>query len=580
MKKAGFCESKFRSMLLTGTLTMAVIYIMLLCDNIIAGRFIGEAGVAAINAITPVTGVVTFASTIVSIGSGILYSREIGAMDKKRADQIYGQGLVLSLLISVVSAVLLMAGKDVYFEANGVTGEIRELAEAYFLWTPLNSALTVLFSYVSQMVYTDGDETINNVSYGLQIVGNIAVSIVLVQSIGMEGIIIGTIAGNVIGFAACIPHYFKKSNTLHFVWHLSGKDLLKIMRFSIVDASIYLCWAVMDYVLIAHVSANYGDKGLVTLALVVSVLEFSVVMDGVGMAVQPLLGVYLGEKNNTMIKRLMRDSVKAAVIEGIIASVIVFVFAKQFCQLFNVSEIGDAVLAVRVVSVSMIFCSLVSLTTSYYMLVDHIGLSTAITFLKDGLLYSLLPVIASVLWGKTAMWAAFVISPLAALVLSFLYIRLRYGKEMFPYLLHASGKEIVIFEDVLTADNCALLSSRVSDCVTEYGYSRTIANRAALFVEEIGLTVIEKNGKTKKPLLVEISLFFEGDTLALIERDSGEVFDVTDPNLKIDGLSSFVLNGLIQAHKDKAYITTTGYNRNMIRFGTTQLGFTKEDYKS
>ena len=60
MREKRFCESKFRSMLLTGTFTMAVIYIMLLCDNIIAGYFIGEAGVAAINAVTPVTGIVTF----------------------------------------------------------------------------------------------------------------------------------------------------------------------------------------------------------------------------------------------------------------------------------------------------------------------------------------------------------------------------------------------------------------------------------------------------------------------------------------------------------------------------------------
>ena len=95
MIKAGFCEKKFRSMLLTGTLTMAVIYIMLLCDNIIAGYFIGEMGVAAINAVTPVTGIITFFSTMIAIGSGILYSREIGEMNKRRADEIYGQGMIL-----------------------------------------------------------------------------------------------------------------------------------------------------------------------------------------------------------------------------------------------------------------------------------------------------------------------------------------------------------------------------------------------------------------------------------------------------------------------------------------------------
>ena len=52
-------------MLSASTLTLAIIYIMLLCDNIIAGLYIGTAGVAAINAITPVTGIVSFFSTII-----------------------------------------------------------------------------------------------------------------------------------------------------------------------------------------------------------------------------------------------------------------------------------------------------------------------------------------------------------------------------------------------------------------------------------------------------------------------------------------------------------------------------------
>ena len=104
MKKSGFCEIKFRSMLFTGTLTLAVLYIMLLCDTIIAGYFIGEKGVAAINAVTPVTGIVTFLSTVIAIGSGILYSREIGAMNKRRADEIFGQGLILSIAIAAFSA--------------------------------------------------------------------------------------------------------------------------------------------------------------------------------------------------------------------------------------------------------------------------------------------------------------------------------------------------------------------------------------------------------------------------------------------------------------------------------------------
>ena len=569
MIKAGFCEKKFRSMLLTGTLTMAVLYIMMLCDNIIAGFFIGEKGVAAINSITPVTGIVTFFSTVIAIGSGILYSREIGEMNKRRADEIYGQGMILSIAIAVFSALALALCRDVYFRANGVTGEIYELASAYYQWTPLNAALSVMVNYLTQMVYTDGDETCNNISYGFQIGGNIVLSVLLARFLGMVGIILGTIIGNVLGLLAIIWHFFKKSNTLHFVWHFSWKDLLQCVRFSIVDAAIYLCWAVMDYVMIGHVSARYGETGLITLAVVVSLIEFSVVMDGVGMAVQPLLGTYLGEKNHVLIRRLMNAATKAAIIEGVIANILVFAFARQFCGLFGISE-GVALLpsihAVRIVSFGMVFCSVFSLTTSYYMLVNHVALSAAITVLKDGFLYSVLPLLASVLFGENGIWVAFAVTPALALALSFLFIRYHYGAARFPYLLEKTKTEIIVMDDTLTSDGCARLSEWTQAAMQEHGYSARVASRAALFTEEIGLTILEKNATGRKPILIEISLLFEDGSALLIARDSGEVFDLTDPDQAISGLSSFILSGLMEAHKEKAYLTTTGYNRNMIRF--------------
>ena len=569
MKKSGFCEIKFRSMLFTGTLTLAVLYIMLLCDTIIAGYFIGETGVAAINAVTPVTGIVTFLSTVVTIGSGILYSREIGAMNKRRADEIFGQGLILSIAIAAFSASALALGRELYFRANGVTGEIYELASAYYRWTPLNAILSVTVNYLTQMVYTDGDETCNNISYGCQIGGNIILSVLLARSLGMAGIILGTILGNVLGLLAICWHFFKKSNTLHFVWHLSWRDLLDSVRFSIVDAAIYLCWAVMDYVMIGHISARYGETGQITLAVVVSVIEFSVVMDGVGMAVQPLMGTYLGEKNHVLIRRLMRAALTAALIEGLIANVLVFIFAKQFCALFGIAG-GAALLpsvrAVRIVSLGMTFCSVFSLTTSYYMLVNHVGLSVAITVLKDGLLYSTLPLLASALFGETGMWAAFAAVPALALALAFLFVRLRYGAARFPYLLENADTKILVLDDTLTKESCVRLSQQVESVMREQGFSSRTANRAALFTEEIGLTILEKNAAEKKAILTEISLLFEGDSVLLIERDSGEIFDLTDPDQAISGLSSFILSGLMEAHKEKAYLTTTGYNRNMMRF--------------
>ena len=566
----GFCEKKFSSMLISGTFTKAVMYLMLLSDSIIAGYFIGEAGVAGINAITPVTAIVTFFGDLVSTGVGIVFTREIGAMRKKRADEIYGQGLIVSIGLGLISALLILVLRNAYFNLSGITGEILEKALQYYSLVPINAFLTIVIFYLEQMVYSDGDELCNNICYGFQIGGNIICSVILTRFLGMKGIILGSVIGNSLGIITCLWHYFRKENTLHFVWHLSFRDFLLTSRYSIVDSSVYICWGLMDYVMIGFVSGRFGQSGQITLAVVVSLIEFGVVMDGVGMAMQPLIGTYYGEKNHRLIRRVMKSGILAAIVEGLVATALIWIFARQFCGLFGIKSgeaLAPSITALRIVSLGFVFCSLVSLTTSYYMLMDRIGMATCIACFQNGLLYILLPILGATLFGFNGMWAGFVAAPMLALSAAMLFVRLKFGKDNFPFLLKDMETEIEVLDDTLTPQNAAALSERVGNILKDHKYPETTATRASLFVEEIGLTILDMNRKSRKPVLVELSLFFKPDSVLVILRDSGLLFDITDPDLRIKGLSGFVLNGLMKAHKEeKAYLVTTGYNRNMIRF--------------
>ena len=562
-------------MLSTSTLTLAIMYIMLLCDNIIAGKYLGTVGVAAINTVTPITAFVGFASNIISIGSSIIYSRMIGEMKKRRADEIFGQGLLISIGLSVGTVLFLVLGRDLYFSVNHIDRAIYSLASEYYRWTPLNAVLAIMNSYLAKLVFTDGDETNTNISYIVQIIGNILFSILLARQYGMVGIILGTIIGNILGTIVLFRHFFQKSNTLHFVWHFSLSDMVLAMRYSIVDAVLYFCFAAMDYILIDFISEYLGRTGEITLAVVVSLLEYDIVLDGIGMAAQPLIETYLGEKNHEMVRRLMRIATKAAIVEGLVSNALIFIFARQFCFLFGIKggvELYSTIHAIRIVSGGLVFCSLLCLMSAYYLVVEHIALAVWIIVFKDGLLYAFLPIVGALLFGENGIWAAFAVAPLIALVIIILQIRLHYGKEMFPYLLKSNGVEVVIFEDKLEPETCSGFSELIDMELVKRNYSKEISNRVALFAEEILLTALEKNKHQRKKLLVELSLLFEKDAIHMIERDNGEIFDNTNQNMKIEGVSSYVLNRMMTIHQEKVYLTTTGYNRSMLQFSAENKG--------
>ena len=556
-------------MLLSGTFTMAVMYLVLLCDSIVAGYYIGEAGVAAINAITPLSGVMMFFGDIVSIGASTIYAREVGAMRKRRADEIFGQGLIVSLAVGLLLAAAFYLIRGVYFSANGTTGEILKYSLEYYRFLPLNAFLTVFVYFLEQMVYSDGDELCNNICYAFQIGGNIVFSVILTKRLGMTGNILGCVIGNGLGILVCFWHFFRKSNTLHFVWHLSFRDFLLTSRYSIVDASLYLCWGLMDYVMIGFVSRHYGTPGLVALAMVNSLIEFSAIMDGVGLAMQPLISTYFGEKNHQLIKRVMKAGIKAALIEGAVATVLIFGFARQFCALFGVTggaSFAPSIAAVQIVSLGLTFCSAASLMTSYYMLIDHIGIATGFTCFQYGLLYVVLPMLGSSLWGINGVWAGIAIAPVLTLICTLLFVALRFGRDNFPFLLGSMRSEIVVMDDVLTAESAVDLPKHVRRCMLAHQYAPAKADNAAQVIGELVSCMIQKNRHAKKKVLIELSLFFEDASVQIIERDSGELFEFVASDAPGGDMSDRTPDGQIEAQREGAYLVTTGYNRNRIQY--------------
>ncbi len=163
------------------------------------------------------TAIVTFFGDLLSTGVGIVFTREIGAMRKDRANEIYGQGLILSVGIGLLSAFMIFALQNVYFSVAGITGDILKHALEYYRLVPINAFLTIVIFYLEQMIYSDGDELCNNICYGFQIGGNIIFSVILTRFLGMTGIILGSVIGNSLGILTCFWHYFRKENTLRFV---------------------------------------------------------------------------------------------------------------------------------------------------------------------------------------------------------------------------------------------------------------------------------------------------------------------------------------------------------------------------
>ena len=94
---------------------MGMEYLVLLSDSISIGNIFGEAAIAASNLVSPIFSVAVFVSSLISIGTSVLYAYEIGKFQKDRADRLFGQGVILALASGITLFLPAFLGKNCYF---------------------------------------------------------------------------------------------------------------------------------------------------------------------------------------------------------------------------------------------------------------------------------------------------------------------------------------------------------------------------------------------------------------------------------------------------------------------------------
>lgn len=561
-----FCTQKFKTLLLTASVSTGIEYIMLLSDTIIVGNIFGEAAIAASNMVVPLFSFVVFVSTLISCGTSALYSYKIGEFKKDEADRLFGQGVLVAVLSGGVLFLLAAFGGNAYFGFMDSSQAVEVYAREYYQYYRFVVLLYPIYAFLIDMVYADGDELISNLSYIFQVGVNIPASVILCKKIGVGGASLGTLIGTVLSMVILLLHFLRKQNSMKFVPHISAKDMVCVARHGLLDSSIYLFWGIAFFVANRFVIARFGAYYLPILSVIISVIEMTIVFDGVGQAMTPLVTVYRGEKNTTGIRKVMRLAGKAAALEGVAASFLLFFFGKYAARLLGVTDPAMQELcatAIRFVCPFLICSSVLFLLTSYYLLMEKHTLALLITAVKDCFTVVCLMVLGGVLFGLNGVWAGLGLAPLFSAAMTYGIVCARYGRGIFPLLLPKGEYEIEDFDLLLTEQNIMKLRDAVEKVLREKQIDQRTISRIMLLTEELEMLVMSKNPGRK--IMAECTLMIGAD-IQLIFRDNGVLFDITDEDSAISSMRSYVVARMMIYQKRKRHLVTTSYNRNVFHF--------------
>lgn len=559
-------SKKYYSMLLGGTLSMMMSSFMVMSDSLIAGAVIGPNAVAGVTLVTPLHSFAVFIGTLFSIGIPILYSKEMGRFNKKGADKVFGFGVLMTITVGIIMFVVISLLGDTFFQSSSPDKEVLLNAKNYLFWMRLTILVMPLQMLLSEAVNGDGDEFISATANVVQGVGNIILSIVLSRFFGIRGIGFASFSFYLVSMFILLIHFGRKRNSLHWNLYFSFDLLKKVVRYSMIDSSSFLYISILTAAFNAFISHQFGSKYLILASVISLSREGQLLFDGIGEAVCPIFGVYVGEKNHKGLRASYALANRTAIVEGIIVTVGLMIVAPFVPRFLNVTDPVMArwiIIGVMLIAIGSTFTSLLYLLTSYYLTIDQIKIGVIVCAMRDVVFSVLLGVALGKIFGVAGMFAGLGIAPAVAFGLCMLVIRIRYGKKNCPLLLSKvpGHKNITNFEISVEPKKIISLQQDVESLLKDNKVDTLTINRVKLLIEELYMLIWEKN--EEKPVLGEMTIYIDPDQIRIISKDNGVLFDISEEDVDVTSITSYLVSAYMEKlGENRQYLTTMSFNRS------------------
>ena len=562
-----FLSSKYCSMLFSGTVLMVLTALMGISDTLIAGILLGEDAVTGICLALPLFSLASFFAVCFSYGVPILYAGKIGAFRQEEADRCFGTGLSVAFAIGILMFLAISLWGNTYLQLFETDAAVVQSAAEYLFWMKYAVLLLPLNELLDGMVFADGDEHITLAANLVQGLSKMALSVVLCRNMGPRGLALASFLSFAASVLISCSHFLRPGNTLRVNLAFSPAILRDILRFGVVDASTHLFAAVFIAVLSFFVTVRFGEEMLILLSVVTLFKQGQIIFEGIGEAITPILSVYLGEKTFPGVRNVWKMARWSMWLESFLSTILILAAAPAIVELLGVEDPMTALYAVwglRLLSLTLVFTCRLFLDSSYFILVERIGLGVFDSLLRDLLPALPLAVLGGLIGGVYGMFAGLMIAPPIGYLLSVLYICRRYGRENYPlFLAHQEhGRRILLYEFRLTPEAVVRVRDEIGEALRENGCPEKQVVRTMLIFEELFMLIRDCNpGKT---VLAECALEI-GEVIRMITKDNGRIVDLTDTDHRVGSLREYIISNVLEAYTTcRVHQLALSYNHNAL----------------
>ena len=431
-------------LLITMSLPMIASMLVQAMYNIVDSIFvaqIGEEALAAVSMAFPIQSLIIAVSTGTCVGVNALLSRSLGEQKPEEARLTAVNGIFLSVLGYIVFALFGLFGARAYFSSQTPDPLIIEYGTQYLQICTIFSFGIFLSIVLERIMQSTGRTIYNMYSQGIGAITNIVLDPILIfglfgfPAMGISGAAIATVVGQILSMFVALYFNLTKNPDVNISmrgFRPCGRIIKVIYQVGIPSIIMQSITSVMTYGM-NMILIEFSATAVTVLGIYFKLQSFIFMpVFGLNNGMIPIIAYNYGARNKKRILDTVKLSVGIAIGIMLTGLVIFQCFTPQLLMIFNASdhllEIG--VPALRLISLSFLFAGYGIIVSSMFQALGNGVYSLMVSAARQLVCILPLAYLFSHVWGLHAVWYAFPMAELMAVVLTTVLFKRIYDKKI------------------------------------------------------------------------------------------------------------------------------------------------------
>jgi Na+-driven multidrug efflux pump len=526
---------KMRGMLLPCILFAFAMQVGNICDDYLAGIFLGSDAVAAVRMGMNIDALTELPGFVLGSGGVALAGILLGRGQKQDARRIFSLSLFICACFGILFIVLSPLAGPISTWMTG-SSNITPAVTGFVWWTMVGSMVFCIGLPLSSCAMMDGNAKVGSAYIVVSNIIKVASEYYLLSVVGGDAslVALSTVIGYGLGLFTFIFYYRSPNRMLGLTSpFVEIKENIRALREYYLPTFLKQL-SIMAYAfIISIILIRLSETRSVTL------LEISVNIDcimflvagGIYRLVPSMSGVLFGEKDYYGLKSQMKYAIKVAVTIVIVLAICLCVFSKLFLTLFGfeASELEPIqYITVWFYALKMIPNLILGLMFSYYQPIGH-KKTASLLGLHQELIFPLSFEILFILLAKNAgidLFYGVIFGDGLAMILTiavvFLYIKkIKKAKDIW-FLDDEDDTLCDITIDCVHTSTSAVID-KILSVSKENGVSEKLANLMAITAEEMAVCIMERNDSRDQ--IIDLSVRIREHDVIMSMRFDGPLFD-------------------------------------------------------